>query len=58
MFMKDNKDYVDMFKNSVGIMLSYGEDSSMIPMGVFKINKFLDTSKIPYEEGMSDLNNT
>ncbi len=56
--MKDNKDYVDMFKNSVGIMLSYGEDSSMIPMGVFKINKFLDTSKIPYEEGMSDLNNT
>ncbi len=56
--MKDNKFYVDMFKNSFGIILSYGEDSSIIPVGVFKANRFLDTSKIPYEEGMSNLNNT
>lgn len=47
-----SEELIESIKRSVSVMLSYGEASDIIPVGVFRVSKFIDFSSKPYKEGI------
>lgn len=47
-----SEELIESVKRSVSVMLSYGEASDIIPVGVFRVSKFIDFSSKPYKEGI------
>lgn len=46
------EELIESLKRSVSVMLSYGEASDIIPVGVFQVSRFIDSSAKPYKEGL------
>ncbi len=40
MYKDNNNEIIESIKRNVSVMLSYGEISDIIPVGVFKISRF------------------
>ncbi len=52
------EELIESLKRSVSVMLSYGEASDIIPVGVFQVSRFIDSSAKPYKEGIGSLKTT